>query len=155
MPFCRVALHLLRLQHARHAHARDRRPVHRVGAGASTRSIAAASTSSGFEIGELHLGGGTPTFLTVEELDLLLDGLLGASRLRGDAALSVEADPRVTTREQLELMARHGFRRVSLGVQDFDPRVQDIVNRVQSEEQVRAVTRACARRSATTASTTT
>jgi oxygen-independent coproporphyrinogen-3 oxidase len=93
-----------------------------------------------FEIGELHLGGGTPTFLTVEELDLLLTGVLGASRLRGDAALSVEVDPRVTTREQLELMARHGFRRVSLGVQDFDPTVQDIVNRVQSEEQVRAVT---------------
>jgi hypothetical protein len=93
-----------------------------------------------FEIGELHLGGGTPTFLTVEELDLLLTGVLGASRLRGDAVLGVEVDPRVTTREQLELMARHGFRRISLGVQDFDPTVQDIVNRVQSEEQVRAVT---------------
>jgi oxygen-independent coproporphyrinogen-3 oxidase len=98
------------------------------------------------EIGELHLGGGTPTFLTVEELDLMLRGILGGSRLRGDAVLGVEVDPRVTTREQLELMARHGFRRVSLGVQDFDPTVQDIVNRVQSEEQVRAVTenaRAC------------
>jgi oxygen-independent coproporphyrinogen-3 oxidase len=94
-----------------------------------------------FEIGELHLGGGTPTFLTVEELELLLGGILGGSRLRSGAALSVEIDPRVTSREQLELMARHGFRRASLGVQDFDPTVQDIVNRVQSEEQVHAVTR--------------
>ena len=92
------------------------------------------------EIGELHLGGGTPTFLTVEELDQLLGGILGGSRLRGNAVLGVEVDPRVTTREQLELMARHGFNRVSLGVQDFDPKVQEIVNRVQSEEQVRTVT---------------
>jgi oxygen-independent coproporphyrinogen-3 oxidase len=91
------------------------------------------------EIGELHLGGGTPTFLTVEELDHMLRGVLGASRLRDHAVLGVEVDPRVTTHAQLELMARHGFRRISLGVQDFDPKVQDIVNRVQSEEQVRTV----------------
>ncbi|MCC7460946.1 MAG: oxygen-independent coproporphyrinogen III oxidase [Gammaproteobacteria bacterium] len=92
------------------------------------------------ELGELHLGGGTPTFLTVEELDQLLGGILGAATLRGDAVLGVEVDPRVTTCEQLELMARHGFNRVSLGVQDFDPKVQAIVNRVQSEAQVRSVT---------------
>ena len=92
------------------------------------------------EIGELHLGGGTPTFLTVEELDAMLGGLLGAATLRSNAVLGVEVDPRVTTREQLELMARHGFNRVSLGVQDFDPHVQEIVNRVQNEAQVRAVT---------------
>src|SRR4029077_14553953 len=53
---------------------------------------------------------------------------------------SLEVDPRVTNLEQLELLARYGFRRISLGVQDFDPRVQEIVNRVQSEEQVRQVT---------------
>jgi oxygen-independent coproporphyrinogen-3 oxidase len=91
-------------------------------------------------IGEVHLGGGTPTFLTPEELDRLLSGLFEVSSLRRDAALSIEVDPRVTTAEQLALLARHGFRRISLGVQDFDPRVQDIVNRVQSEEQVRMVT---------------
>ena len=53
---------------------------------------------------------------------------------------SIEVDPRVTTGEQLRLLAGHGFRRISLGVQDFDPKVQDIVNRVQSVAQVRAVT---------------
>jgi len=95
-----------------------------------------------FEIGELHLGGGTPTFLTVEELEALVGGVLAGSRLRGAASLSAEVDPRVTTRGQLAVLARHGFRRVSLGVQDFDPTVQDIVNRVQSEEQVRTVTEA-------------
>jgi oxygen-independent coproporphyrinogen-3 oxidase len=94
------------------------------------------------EIGELHLGGGTPTFMTPEELEALLAGLFQRVRLRSDAVASIEVDPRVTTHEQLAVLARHGFRRVSLGVQDFDPRVQDIVNRVQSEQQVLEVTQA-------------
>ncbi len=97
---------------------------------------------SPLELGELHLGGGTPTFLTPEELEALLAGLFERVRWRSGAAASIEVDPRVTTGEQLQTLARHGFRRVSLGVQDFDPRVQEIVNRVQSEEQVRAVTQA-------------
>ncbi len=97
---------------------------------------------STLEIGELHLGGGTPTFLTPEELEALLSGLFERVRWRSGAAASIEVDPRVTTGEQLQTLARYGFRRVSLGVQDFDPRVQEIVNRVQSEEQVRAVTQA-------------
>ena len=90
-------------------------------------------------IGELHLGGGTPTFLDPGELDALVGGILAASRLRPGAGLSIEVDPRVTTHAQLSLLAQHGFRRISLGVQDFDPKVQDIVNRVQSVEQVRTV----------------
>jgi oxygen-independent coproporphyrinogen-3 oxidase len=94
------------------------------------------------ELGELHLGGGTPTFLTPEELEVLLAGLFARARLRADGLASVEVDPRVTTPAQLAVLARYGFRRVSLGVQDFDPRVQDIVNRVQSEAQVREVTAA-------------
>ena len=91
-------------------------------------------------LGELHLGGGTPTFLDPAELDALLAGILGNSRVLPGASLSVEVDPRVTSLEQLELLARHGFGRISLGVQDFDPTVQDIVNRTQSIEQVRTVT---------------
>lgn len=92
------------------------------------------------EIGEVHLGGGTPTFLDEAELEELIGGVLAASRLRSDAVLSIEVDPRVTTPGQLNLLATHGFRRISLGVQDFDPRVQNIVNRVQSVAQVQAVT---------------
>jgi len=91
-------------------------------------------------LGEWHLGGGTPTFLTAEELEALLSQLAARVQLRGDAVGSVEADPRVTTQAQLQILSRYGFRRISLGVQDFDPRVQDIVNRVQSETQVREVT---------------
>jgi oxygen-independent coproporphyrinogen III oxidase len=92
---------------------------------------------------ELHLGGGTPTFLTPAELEKLVRGILERARVRvlPGAEFSVEADPRVTTREHLETLARHGFRRLSLGIQDFDPRVQEVVHRVQSEEQVGALTR--------------
>jgi oxygen-independent coproporphyrinogen III oxidase len=91
---------------------------------------------------ELHLGGGTPTFLTPPELEKLVGGLLGRARVRvgTGAEFSVEADPRVTSRAHLEALARLGFRRLSLGIQDFDPAVQEIVHRVQSEEQVRVLT---------------
>jgi len=92
------------------------------------------------EIGEVHLGGGTPTFLDEAELGELIGGVLAGSQLRSDAVLSIEVDPRVTAPGQLTLLAAHGFRRISLGVQDFDPKVQNIVNRVQSVAQVQAVT---------------
>src|SRR4029453_12178685 len=88
----------------------------------------------------IHLGGGTPTFLNPDELRFLTDGLLARSSLVTDAEFSVEADPRVTTPEQLATLRSSGFRRLSLGIQDFDPRVQDIVNRVQSEDEGRLMT---------------
>jgi oxygen-independent coproporphyrinogen-3 oxidase len=95
-------------------------------------------------VAEIHLGGGTPTFLTPEELRFLMEGLLARSSIVSDAEFSIEADPRVTTHEQLATLSDLGFRRLSLGIQDFDPRVQAIVNRVQSEQQVRELTE-CAR----------
>jgi oxygen-independent coproporphyrinogen-3 oxidase len=90
-------------------------------------------------IGELHLGGGTPTWLPPGALDRLLDGILQHCTLAATADLAIEADPRNTTREHLQVLRRHGFRRLSIGVQDFDARVLDIVNRVQSETDVRAL----------------
>jgi oxygen-independent coproporphyrinogen-3 oxidase len=94
---------------------------------------------SELEFGELHLGGGTPTFLSTEELEALLAALFRRARARPGASASIEVDPRVTSHAQLQVLARYGFKRISLGVQDFDPRVQDIVNRVQSEQQVREI----------------
>lgn len=80
----------------------------------------------------IHLGGGTPTFLSPTELERLLTPILEATvRDPEHFEGSVEVDPRRTTREHLETLYRLGFRRVSLGVQDFDPEVQRMVNRVQ------------------------
>lgn len=91
-------------------------------------------------IQELHLGGGTPNFLSPDELTTLLDGLTAHVRRLPGAEFSIEVDPRTSTRAHFERLARLGFRRLSLGIQDFDPRVQDIVHRIQSEEEVRAAT---------------
>ncbi|MBC7693546.1 MAG: oxygen-independent coproporphyrinogen III oxidase [Methylotenera sp.] len=91
-------------------------------------------------ITELHLGGGTPTFLSPEDLRILVEGILKHGRKTENAEFSVEADPRVTTKEQLETLTGLGFRRLSLGIQDFDPKVQDIVNRVQTFDEVKRVT---------------
>ena len=83
-------------------------------------------------LSQLHLGGGTPTFMAPDILAALLSGI--ASRLPERAAGfegSVEVDPRVTTRAHLDTMRVHGISRVSLGVQDFDTEVLRLVNRPQ------------------------
>jgi oxygen-independent coproporphyrinogen-3 oxidase len=92
------------------------------------------------KLSELHLGGGTPTFLAPAELGRLLEGILSHCELMPDHELSIEVDPRVTNREHLEVLQRFGFKRISLGVQDFDPKVQEIVHRIQSVEQVKTIT---------------
>jgi oxygen-independent coproporphyrinogen III oxidase len=89
----------------------------------------------------LHLGGGTPTFLSATELTRLLEPLLesaGWDPATGQG--SIEVDPRRTRRDQLEALRRLGFSRVSLGVQDFDPEVQRLVNRIQPEAETRRIT---------------
>lgn len=91
-------------------------------------------------LSELHLGGGTPTFLSAADLEELVGGLMRHVRQTSDAEFSIESDPRVTQPEHLSTLYRLGFRRLSLGIQDFDPLVQLAVNRVQSERQVRTVT---------------
>ena len=80
---------------------------------------------------QVHWGGGTPTYLTPSQADRLAAHVMEAFRPAKDAEISVEVDPRVTTPEHLEVLRRHGFNRVSMGVQDFDPEVQELVNRVQ------------------------
>lgn len=92
------------------------------------------------KLSELHLGGGTPTFLTPGELTQLLGGIFEHCELHSDYELSLEVDPRVTNREHLEVLRQFKFKRISLGIQDFDPKVQEIVHRVQSVEQVKNIT---------------
>jgi oxygen-independent coproporphyrinogen-3 oxidase len=91
---------------------------------------------------QLHLGGGTPTFLSPSALATLVDGIqriLAVST--GAFEGSIEVDPRVTTDEQLEVLGARGFRRISLGVQDVDPEVQRLVNRFQPLERTEHVCR--------------
>ncbi len=83
-------------------------------------------------VSQIHLGGGTPTFLPPIVLDALLSGLERRLPLRAEPFEgAVEVDPRVTTAEHLDVMRRHGLARISLGVQDIDPEVLRLVNRNQ------------------------
>ncbi|TND08286.1 MAG: oxygen-independent coproporphyrinogen III oxidase [Bacteroidetes bacterium] len=91
-------------------------------------------------IRELHLGGGTPTFFSAENLAQLVSAILESGHLAPDAELSFEAHPASTTEAHLDLLYKTGFRRISLGIQDFDPQVQDIINRRQSFDMVKQVT---------------
>ncbi|MBT2563009.1 oxygen-independent coproporphyrinogen III oxidase [Pedobacter sp. ISL-68] len=89
---------------------------------------------------ELHLGGGTPTFFSPENLGLLINGILQNSTLAADAEFSFEAHPANTTSEHLTMLYSLGFKRLSLGIQDFDPKVQFLINRFQTPKQVAEVT---------------
>ena len=88
---------------------------------------------------QLHLGGGTPTFLTNAQLSRLMQMLKEAFAFTLDAECSIEIDPRRLNDGALELLADHGFNRMSIGVQDLDPAVQMAVNRVQPAELTQAV----------------
>ncbi|MGB3617556.1 MAG: oxygen-independent coproporphyrinogen III oxidase [Catalinimonas sp.] len=90
-------------------------------------------------IREIHLGGGTPTFFRAEQLQRLIAGLLKGGQLADGADLGFEAHPANTTDAHLRTLHALGFRRLSLGVQDFDPEVQRLINRRQSYEQVERV----------------
>jgi oxygen-independent coproporphyrinogen III oxidase len=90
-------------------------------------------------LGQLHLGGGTPTFLTLPQLERLHAMVTRRFRPEPDAELALEADPAVTTPAQVALLGRLGFTRLSVGVQDFDPTVQAAINRIQTFEQTSAV----------------
>lgn len=87
----------------------------------------------------LHLGGGTPTFLSEENLENLLTKLLDGLTRTKDFEGSIEVDPRRTRPEQLQLLRKLGFDRLSLGIQDFDPEVQRLIHRYQTYEQAEAV----------------
>ena len=91
-------------------------------------------------IREIHLGGGTPTFFSPENLKLLIEGILNDSVVHPDADFGFEGHPANTTKEHLKTLYDLGFRRLSLGIQDFDPRVQFIINRMQTFDQVKEVT---------------
>lgn len=91
---------------------------------------------------QLHLGGGSPTFLTDAELGELMAMLRDAFELVPGAECSIEVDPRTVDAQRLAALHRLGFNRLSFGVQDFDPDVQHAVHRVQPAGQVFALVEA-------------
>ena len=90
---------------------------------------------------QVHWGGGTPTYFPPALLERLGRAIRDRFDLDADAELGVEVDPRVTTAEHLQTLARLGFNRLSMGVQDFEPRVQAAINRIQPFEATRDLVR--------------
>jgi len=97
------------------------------------------------EVIQLHFGGGTPNFLTPAQLGEVVETLRSQFRFSdaADRDISIELDPRFVDADDIAALGRIGFNRASFGVQDFDPAVQEAVNRIQSVEQTRAVIDAC------------
>ena len=88
---------------------------------------------------QLHWGGGTPTFLSHEQMQALMDKIRQHFKLHDEGQYSIEIDPRSTNPGGINHLRRLGFNRISIGVQDFDHKVQLAVNRVQSVEMTRSV----------------
>jgi oxygen-independent coproporphyrinogen-3 oxidase len=106
----------------------------------------AAQLGTGQTVTQLHLGGGTPTFLTDDELRELMAMLRRSFTLAPGGEYSIEIDPRTINPSRLDTLAELGFNRLSFGVQDFDPAVQKAVHRVQPAEQVFDLVRAARER---------
>ena len=95
-----------------------------------------AHLGAGQMVSQLHLGGGTPTFLSDSELRELMAMLRRSFTFAPGGEYSIEVDPRTVDASRLATLAELGFNRLSLGVQDFDPAVQKAVHRIQPAEQV-------------------
>ena len=86
---------------------------------------------------QFHWGGGTPTYLSPVQMEDLFNHTRERFSFAPDAEIGIEIDPRVTSREHLETLRRLGFNRLSMGIQDFDPKVQQTIHRVQPYEMTR------------------
>jgi oxygen-independent coproporphyrinogen-3 oxidase len=95
------------------------------------------SVSKQREVVQFHWGGGTPTYLTPEQIEDLFGAVRGRFTFAVDAEIGIEVDPRVTSREHLETLRRLGFNRLSMGIQDFHADVQKAIHRVQPFELTR------------------
>ena len=104
-------------------------------------AIQAALFDQDRAVTQLHWGGGTPTFLSQDEMTILMDETRRYFELLSDdrGEYSIEIDPREADANTIQLLRELGFNRLSLGVQDFNPDVQKAVNRIQSEEQTMVV----------------
>lgn len=96
--------------------------------------------SDNHQVEQIHWGGGTPNYLTAEESESLYETIISEfPNIDSNADISVEVDPRTVTAKLIKTYRALGFNRISLGVQDFDRSVQEVVNRVQSYEETQNV----------------
>jgi oxygen-independent coproporphyrinogen-3 oxidase len=95
------------------------------------------------KVEQLHWGGGTPTYLSPDQIEDLYAYLAARFTISPGAEVSIEVDPRVTTREHCRALRRAGFNRISMGIQDFDPLVQKTVHRVQPYDETRRLLEHC------------
>ena len=130
VPFCRSLCHFCACNRI----ITQRREPPAAWLDAVEREIATVRQAVGSDrpVSQLHWGGGTPTHLDPDQIERLHRALRTAFSLAPDAECSLEVDPRVTTEAHVERLAALGFTRLSMGVQDFDPRVQAAIHRVQS-----------------------
>jgi oxygen-independent coproporphyrinogen-3 oxidase len=91
-------------------------------------------------IREVHLGGGTPSFFSPQNLRFLLESIFSKAEIHPEKEFSFEGHPNNTTRKHLQVLYDLGFRRVSFGVQDYDAEVQKAIHRIQPPENVREAT---------------
>ena len=122
-----------------HVIATPRHEIAKAYLGDVRRELALAAEPLGDRrtIVQMHWGGGTPTYLEPDELEQLHSQVAERFTFAPGAEIAIEVDPRVTSRAQLETLARLGFNRLSMGVQDFTPEVQEAIGRGQTFEETR------------------
>ncbi len=97
--------------------------------------IVSGLIEGGPQVEQLHFGGGTPTFLARDEMSMLMAMLRGGFDFAPNAEVSIEVDPRKVSADTIAFLGGLGFNRISVGIQDFDPVVQQAVNRIQTEAE--------------------
>jgi oxygen-independent coproporphyrinogen-3 oxidase len=120
-------------------HGRSAKYIRYVAREIETVASILETDASAAPVAQVHLGGGTPTFLARDEMRALMGHLRDAFPFAPDAEVSIEVDPRKVDADAIAFLGEVGFNRISVGVQDFDPVVQKAVNRLQSEAETRTV----------------
>jgi oxygen-independent coproporphyrinogen-3 oxidase len=92
---------------------------------------------------QMHWGGGTPTYLSVDQIEYLFDRVGSHFQLNSDTEIALEVDPRVTSEDQIRCLKNLGFNRLSMGVQDLDPAVSQAIGRNQTEDETRSLYEYC------------
>ena len=123
-------------------HGRSAKYLKYLGRELALQSAALEGTEGEHEVIQLHWGGGTPTFLSHDEMRQLMGETRKHFKLLEGGEFSIEVDPRKVDTATVALLGELGFNRMSVGVQDFDERVQAAVNRIQSEEETANVIQA-------------